>query len=78
MCLCVGASPTTPSILINSIITISSEILNGIIRAFSTDIYKTLKEKMSMYTFIFIALLGTAGVLVDKVDIATSRAPKLK
>jgi hypothetical protein len=80
MYLWVGAIPTTPNIIINSLVTVSASFFVGIVREQAKAVYNSVKERVPMFVILLVALLGTAGVTVvwQGCIIATSRAtPKI-
>jgi len=63
MFLCVGATPTLPNIVITPLGFVLSAFAEALIQEVASNIFPTLKEWMSMFSMIFVILLGTAGSL---------------
>lgn len=62
MFLCLGATPLIPNINIALIAFIAPIVLEAIIQELVKDFYEILKEWMTMYSYDYIILLGTAGI----------------
>ncbi len=74
MFLCVGSTPTLPSIFILHFTFVLESFAEALIQEIATTIYPTLKECMSMFNIILVILLGTAGSLgTGKVVYSNSR-----